>query len=194
MTFIPVRPERLILPVFETVENNVKEINCFSPDIIISFGSYLEALFRTLDVIGLEMLLPSGVVCIGDGMTGEGKIFIEEKFGIPVLSIYNAGEAFKIGFSCEERLGFHVHEDLCHVRIVDEAGEEMERGERGEVVISNLINHGTVLLNYRLGDLASMPDKRCPCGRTQPLLSELEGRVQDVIYRQREPLFTRIQY
>lgn len=185
MTFIPIRPERLILPIFETVEHNVKAINRFYPDIIFSFGSYLEALFRTLDLLGLQMHLPRGVVCIGDAMTGEGKNFIEEKFGIPVLSRYNAGEAFKIGFSCEQRRGLHIHEDLCHIKIVDEAGKEMAKGERGEVVISNLINRGTVLLNYRLGDLASMSNERCPCGRTLPLLSELEGRVQDIIFQSR---------
>ncbi len=43
-TFIPIRPERLVLPIFETVENNIKAISSFRPDIIISFGSYLEAL------------------------------------------------------------------------------------------------------------------------------------------------------
>lgn len=183
MTYIPVRPERLLLPVFESVERNVEAINRFRPDIIISFGSYLEALFRTLSLLGLQMHVPRGVVCIGDGVTGEGKDFIEEKFGIPVLARYNAGEAFKIGFSCEQRRGFHIHEDLCHVRIVNAAGEETAKGERGEVVISNLVNRGTVLLNYRLGDLASMPGEACPCGRTLPLLSELEGRIQDVIFQ-----------
>jgi hypothetical protein len=41
----------------------------------------------------------------------------------------------------------------------------------GEVVVSNLVNRETVLLNYRLGDVAaSLPD-RCPCGRSLPLLS-----------------------
>ena len=181
MTFIPVRPGRLLLPISGKVVDNVKEINRFHPDIIVGFGSYLEALFRTVDLLGLRIHLPKGVVCVGDAMTAEGRNFIAEKFGLTVLARYNAGEAFKIGYSCERGTGLHIHEDLCHLRIVDQSGVEVPHGVRGEVVISNLVNRGTVLLNYRLGDLASMANEPCPCGRTFRMISELAGRVQDII-------------
>jgi len=49
------------------------------------------------------------------------------------------------------------------------------------VVVSDLVNRGTVILNYRLGDLAALLPDTCPCGRTLPLLSFLEGRAYDVI-------------
>ena len=47
------------------------------------------------------------------------------------------------------------------------------------MLISNLVNHGTVLLNYRIGDLASYRPEACACGRSLPLLSFLEGRSDD---------------
>ena len=37
-------------------------------------------------------------------------------------------------------------------------------------------------MNYRIGDLGSMSREPCPCGRTLPMLSALEGRVEDVIF------------
>lgn len=181
-TFIPVRPERLVLSVLEPVEGIVKAINCFRPDVIISYGSYLGTLFRVLALRGIRMHLPRMLIYVADLMTGEARSFIEEKFGIPVVSRYNAVEAFKIGFFCEARMGFHLHEDLCHVKIVNASGQNAGSGEKGEVVISNLVNRGTVLLNYRLGDIASISSERCPCGRTLPILSELEGRVEDIIF------------
>jgi phenylacetate-CoA ligase len=70
--------------------------------------------------------------------------------------------------------------DLYPVRLVDPAGKEAPLGDTGEVIISNLVNRGTVLLNYRLGDLAAFRPEPCPCGRSLPLLS-LEGRTNDVI-------------
>ena len=182
-TFIPVRPGRLVLPVSGKVEDNLREINRFRPDIIVGFGSYLEALFRTVDMLGLQIHIPKGVVCVGDAITADGKKFITEKFALPVLARYNAGEAFKIGYSCELGTGLHIHEDLCHLRIVDQSGVEVPHGVRGEVVISNLVNRGTVLLNYRLGDLASMSNEPCTCGRTFQMISELAGRVQDIIHQ-----------
>ena len=90
-----------------------------------------------------------------DAMTPEGRALIQERFGIPVLGRYGAIEALKIGYTCEAEVGYHLHEDLCHVRIVDD-----------EVVLSNLVNRGTILLNYRLGDIASRLEEPCPCGRS----------------------------
>jgi phenylacetate-CoA ligase len=61
-------------------------------------------------------------------------------------------------------------------------GEDIPAGDKGEVVISNLVNKATVLLNYRLGDVASVATGNCSCGRVLPLLSELEGRVEDILF------------
>lgn len=181
MTFIPVRPDRLRLSVSDPIEDVIQAINHFRPDIIRSFGSYLETLFRILALRQIDMNLPRMLIYGGDSMTRAGRHFIEEHFGIPVLSTYQATEAFKIGFFCEERRGFHLHEDLCHVKIVNAKGEKVENGQNGEVVISNLINRGTVLLNYPLGDFASILSNKCSCGRILTLLSEVEGRVADLI-------------
>ena len=99
-----------------------------------------------------------------------------------MLSRYNAVEAFKIGFYCEHRTGFHLHEDICHVRVVRPDGETAAPGEQGRVVISNLVNRASVLLNYPIGDLASMSDEVCSCGRTlQAALRARRARVEDIL-------------
>jgi phenylacetate-CoA ligase len=48
-------------------------------------------------------------------------------------------------------------------------------------VVSNLVNRATVLLNYRLGDLASYVGGSCPCGLALPLHAPPIGRIDDVI-------------
>ena len=78
------------------------------------------------------------------------------------MSRYCAVESFKIGYFCEERTGFHLHEDLCHLRVLAADGREAAPGEPGEVVISNLVNHASVLLNYRLGDIATYSSEHLP--------------------------------
>jgi phenylacetate-CoA ligase len=90
-------------------------------------------------------------------------------------------EAFKLGFTCNERRGFHLNVDLVHFRVVDASGRPVPKGKRGELVISNLTNRGTVLLNYRLQDIGVLCDESCPCGRALPLLSRLEGRKYDML-------------
>jgi phenylacetate-CoA ligase len=181
-TCIPIRPEEFTFSVSNPFEEIVERIDYLCPDVLIGYGSYLETLFRTLALRKIPMRHPKVLVYVAEGMTAEGKSFIEETFSIPVLSQYNAVEAFKIGFTCEERNGFHLHEDLCHVKIVDTNGKKLTDGEKGEIVISNFVNHGTVLLNYRLGDVGVLSREKCRCGRTLPVLSELEGRVEDILF------------
>jgi phenylacetate-CoA ligase len=74
-----------------------------------------------------------------------------------------------------------VNSDLYPVRIIDSRGRDAEPGQPGEVVLSNLVNRATVLLNYRLGDLASSVAEPCPCGRTLPLISAPVGRADQII-------------
>jgi phenylacetate-CoA ligase len=51
----------------------------------------------------------------------------------------------------------------------------------GELVISNLVNRGSVLLNYRIGDRGSLSDDPCPCGRSTRRILELDGRTEDAV-------------
>jgi phenylacetate-CoA ligase len=177
----PVRPRRHSLSVSSPLEETIAAINLVQPDLIRSYGSFLELLYGTVIARGISMHKPKLVVYGGDRLTARGRTLIEEELGIPVVSRYNCVESFMVGFFCEERRWFHLHDDLCLVRIVDAEGRTVPDGTRGEVVISNLVNRGTVLLNYRLGDLAAIVTEPCGCGRTTRLLSELEGRAQEFV-------------
>ena len=101
---------------------------------------------------------------------------IEGELAIPVVSRYAAGESLKIGFTCEARDGFHLHEDLCVVETVGPDGNPVGDGERGSVVISNLVNRGTVLLRYELGDYGRITSAPCSCGRPARRIVDLEGK------------------
>ncbi len=181
-TFLPVRPQRIFISMLEPVERIADAINRFNPDVIVGMGSYLELLFRMLALNAIRIHPPRILSYGGDSMTPEGKRFIERQFNVAILSHYNAVECFKIGFLCEQGNHFHLHQDLCHIRIVNASGSNAPIGRKGEVIISNLINRGTVLLNYRLGDIASLSPEKCGCGRSLSLLSELEGRVEDILF------------
>lgn len=178
----PFRPRHHPAGVEEPLERIVEKINALRPDILRGYGTYIELLFRTVDARGIAMHRPRVIVYTADAMSAEGRRLIEERFGVPVLSQYSAVEVFRIGFFCEVREAHHLHEDLCALAIVDRQGRRVADGESGEVVVSNLVNRSTVLLNYRLGDVAHIVPGRCTCGRTSRLLSAVEGRVSEVVY------------
>lgn len=180
-TAIPVRPARHMLRLSEPFDAIRDALNSLRPDVLQGYGSYLEAFLSRVVETGAPMHRPRLVLYGSDVMTPAGRRFVEDHFGVPVVSRYNAVEAFKIGFACELRAGIHVEDDLCHVRVLGVDGAPAPAGRLGEVVISNLVNHETVLLNYRLGDLAAWSPGLCGCGRLTPVLSDVEGRLESTL-------------
>jgi phenylacetate-CoA ligase len=172
-----VRVQRRLFSMFRSPAELLPELDRYRPDVIRGYGSYLEALFVHMRDAGKRPHLPRVVAYGGEGMTDAVRHFIQGELGVEVLSAYNAVESPGVGFECEAHRGYHLNVDLCPVRLVGPNGTPAPPGEGGEVVISNLVNHGTILLNYRLGDLASPVPGPCPCGRNLPLLSFLEGRT-----------------
>lgn len=177
----PRRPALTLVASEEGVDAAVAALARLRPDVVVGAGSWIETVFQAVAAT-TRPHLPALVVYGGSAVTPEGCALIEHELGIPVVSRYNAGEAFKIGYTCEARAGFHLHEDLCHVELANGEGAPVAEGGRGEVVISNLVNRGTVLLRYRLGDHARLTTEECACGRTSPRLLDLEGK-RNVIVR-----------
>jgi phenylacetate-CoA ligase len=179
-TFMPVGSGRRFVSVRTPIEEVAALAREEKPDLLVGYGGWIHLFFKTVAARGIEIHPPKMVMYVAEALPHGGREQIES-LGIPVMSRYSAAEAFKIGFYCERRKGFHLHEDVAHVRVVGADGATAGPGEVGRLVISNLVNRATVLLNYPVGDLGSISSERCPCGRTFNLLSELEGRVEDII-------------
>ena len=178
---LPVQPRRRFVSLLEPIDNIAAMINAEQPDILVGYGGWIDLFFRTIVARGIELHLPKMVMYMGEALPFGSRELIEGQLGVPVLSRYNAVESFKIGFYCQQREGFHIHEDLCHLRIVDPNGVDLNHGEPGQVVISNLVNRASVLINYPMGDIASISPEACSCGRSFRLISELEGRSEDIL-------------
>ena len=167
-----------VISNFERPGDAISTLDEFKPHVIKSFGSRLELIFELAARSGREFHRPQLAVFSGDAISAAGRERFEE-LGIPVLGYYGAAEAPHIGFECPAHRGYHVNADVFPVRIVDGEGRELPPGEEGEVAISNLLQRDTVLLNYRLGDRATLLEGPCPCGRTLPTISFIEGRTDD---------------
>lgn len=173
--------ERQYASLLDSPQATVARINAFRPHVVHSYGSHLAILFGHLARTGAPMHRPAVVTYTSDSLSPSVRVLIEQQFGIPVFTTYQAVEAFKIGFECERHRGLHLNIDLYPLRVIDGAGRDLAPGESGEVIVSNLVNGGMVLLNYRLGDIVALLPDPCACGRSLPLLSFPQGRSDDLI-------------
>ena len=104
----------------------------------------------------------------------------ETEYGIDTFQMYGATEVGDVAYECSAKKGWHLCEEVI-VEIVDPAtGEPVKPGELGEVVVTRL-NHIFFLLRFGTGDLSSIIEEPCPCGRTCLRLSGIAGRVGDAV-------------
>lgn len=178
---LPVRPRRQAMAMTDPFPDIIATINEYKPHILTTYGTFADEMFRRIQSEGLRIALPRVLIYVGETLPTSRRLAIEDEFGLAVLSRYCAVEAFKIAFYCEERTGFHIHDDLCDLQIRRHDGSVAEADETGEIVLSNLVNRATVLLNYPMGDLGTFRSAPCPCRRNLRLLSQIEGRLEDMI-------------
>ncbi|MGA7413563.1 MAG: hypothetical protein WBW33_24020 [Bryobacteraceae bacterium] len=181
--WLPLRWElrRLTISAAETFPQILTRLEEFRPDVVWGYGAHLGAYYRWVSRQGTGSCMPKAVIYGGDRMADADRSLIEEHLGVAVFSFYQAAEALRIAFQCEQRQGLHVSVDQIAVRAIDSAGRRVGPGGSGEIVISNLVNRATVLLNYRLGDTVTLGNGPCPCGRSLPTLARVEGRADDLL-------------
>ena len=101
---------------------------------------------------------------------------IEAGWSANVFSTYGVTELASSLCECSAGKGGHLHEDLLHLEILDDAGQPVPDGEIGEVVATTLGVEAMPLLRYRTGDCAALYREPCACGRTSPRLGPIVGR------------------
>lgn len=173
--------ERIIISPAESYTQIFRRLEEFQPDAVFGYGSHLGAFYRWMAGNNTGGHLPRVIFYGADRMPDADRTLIEEKLGIPVFSFYQSAESLRIAFQCERRQGLHLSLDQIAVRVIDSSGHDAPPGGRGEIVISNLTNRATVLLNYSLGDIVTVASGPCPCGRSLPIIDRIEGRADDLV-------------
>ena len=108
---------------------------------------------------------------------------IQDWLGIKAYDIFGTSELSGPMFTeCGEQNGFHIWSDIALTEIIDPKTEEpLEPGEKGELTITMLRKEALPMIRYRIGDISSMDDSPCPCGRTHPRVKRITGRVDDML-------------
>jgi phenylacetate-CoA ligase len=159
----------------------VDKLTEIRPALIIGYPSSLHALATYCTRHGITTVRPRLVITTAETLLDLQRQVIEEAFGCRVADQYGSTEMVHFVSQCEAG-GYHVHPEHGIVEIVDATGRRAPPGVRGEVVCTGLVNRSMPLIRYRLGDQATLADGRCPCGRAFPLLREIHGRNEDVVF------------
>lgn len=171
-------------------EKQLKFMRDFETDAIVATPSYCmylaEAARSMEDKYPMsEYKLRYGLLG-SEGSTPEMRSEIETHWGTGIFCTDNYGmsELNGPGMSgeCYLRDGLHICEDHFLCEIIDSAsGNVLERGDTGELVVTNLTKRGLPMLRYRTKDITNINYEPCACGRTGARMHKIIGRSDDMI-------------
>jgi phenylacetate-CoA ligase len=150
----------------------------FDPKLIRGTPSYLRLLAEAMAERGIEGLGDKVVRTEGEVTDEETRRYLESSFKCKVFDEYSSWDFGNGAWQCTKREGYHIDADLLILEVV-RGNEQVSPGERGEIVVTNLLNYAMPLIRYRVGDIGVLDDKTCSCGRGLPLLKSIEGREAD---------------
>ncbi|MEW6347431.1 MAG: AMP-binding protein [Thermodesulfobacteriota bacterium] len=100
-------------------------------------------------------------------------------YGIVGRQAYGTADVGCVSYECPAVSGMHVHYDVIVQICNPETGEVLALGEPGEVVVTSN-NKIYPLVRFGTGDLSSLTEEPCACGRTFPRLTRIMGRTDQV--------------
>jgi phenylacetate-CoA ligase len=128
---------------------------------------------------GWDDIKVPAVYSAGEVLFPHQRKYFEETFGCEVFNKYAANEVSAIACECKAHNAMHISTETNYVEILDDNGMPVNNGSTGNVTATCLTNYVFPLIRYRLEDVGRMSTRQCSCGRAQPMLEVVEGRLVD---------------
>lgn len=175
-----------LIPAFDVDESKllgfINKIKSIQPQMLFGYPSVFSliaklALAQDIDLTQLGIKV---VFVTSERLYPYQREMIERAFGAPVANGYGSRDAGFIAHQCPSG-NMHISAEDLIVEIIDNDGNVVEDGEKGEVVVTHMATSDFPFIRYRTGDIAALDSKPCPCGRGLPVLKDIEGRTTDFV-------------
>ncbi len=120
----------------------------------------------------------------GEPWSDELRREIETRLGIIATDNYGLSEIIGPGVAgeCLYKKGMHIFEDHFLPEIIDPETEAvLPPGEKGELVLTNIVQEAIPLIRYRTRDITRLHYEKCACGRTLVRMEKTMGRSDDML-------------
>jgi phenylacetate-CoA ligase len=109
---------------------------------------------------------------------------IEKAFKCPVRDTYGMTEIVAASSECNKKIN-HLWPEVGIIEVFDESVDQpVKNGTSGRLICTGLINDIMPLIRYDIGDSGTLAPEgqMCECGRNLPILLNVQGRSDDLIY------------
>jgi len=174
--FVPTLRLDATSPLSETVA----ALNDFQPRLLVGYASVLRSLAAEQRA-GRLAIAPQSVMSASEVLSEHAATEMLSAWGSAPFDVYAATETAGIASPCLFHRR-HIYEDLVIVEPVDQGGMPVQQGTVGDrLLVTVLFSRTLPLIRYEMSDRADVGGRGCPCGRSFALLSQIEGRLEDVL-------------
>jgi len=118
--------------------------------------------------------LKSIMACAGT-VTDSSRALLQEVFRAHIHNMYGSRDCSSIACECEAG-GLHYYSPHLILEVVDDDGRLLPPCQCGRLLVTLLSNRSFPIIRYEIGDVGSLADRECACGRPFPLMHSIEGR------------------
>jgi phenylacetate-CoA ligase len=172
------RDRRRTVTITGEADQILTQLLRFDPKLVRGAPSYFRLLAEAMTERGVEGLPTKVLRTEGELADDETRRYLESAFKSKVFDEYSSWDVGNGAWQCARREGYHIDADMLIMEAV-RGNERVSPGERGEIVVTNLLNYAMPLIRYRLGDIGILDANTCSCGRGFPMLKSIDGRKPD---------------
>ncbi|MFB6235087.1 MAG: phenylacetate--CoA ligase PaaK [Halopenitus sp.] len=165
----------------------IRMLQDLESDVLCCTPSYCLYLAEACEERGIDPgdLAVSTVLIGAEPFTDAMRAEIESALDVTAIDVYGLSEIIGPGVSVEcadQQAGLHVWEDHFYPEVVDpETGDRLPPGEEGELVLTTLTKEALPVVRYRTGDVTTLYEAPCDCGRTAVRMGNVTGRTDDLL-------------
>ncbi len=146
--------------------------------ILYGYTSWVVELARRLEQHAIDLPIRA-VMVAGEHLMQSDRAYIERVMGAELFTLYASREVGFLGFECE-RHRMHLNEEWAYIEVVDSHGHALPKGREGRIIVTTFDNEIMPFIRYEVGDVGSISDSPCACGRTLYTLT-FKGRTSELI-------------
>ena len=187
---------RLILSSYHMTDENlplyIEQIRTFKPKFLHIYPSTLTILAMFMKKNNIQPFQSVKAILASSESMFPLKIkLFEEVFQCQFFFWYGLTELSALAGPCEKSIYYHIFPEYSYVELIDSNGNPVaEENTMGEIVGTTFDNDIMPLIRYKTQDLAVHAKPKCKCGRNYPLLSRIEGRLQEFFVDKNGSLIT----
>lgn len=156
----------------------VAELRRKRPQFLIAYSQSAVLFAHYLRERAIEDIRFQSIITTAEVLLPGQRELLERTFQGRVFNRYGCREVSVIASECECHQGMHVNAEVLLLEVIPDPSIPKPGGR---VVITDLLNFSMPLIRYEVGDVSAWAERPCSCGRSLPLLADVQGRITDFL-------------